>query len=487
MKFLKFFSLLMSLSFFLISCQLDIPIKELANAKKEISTASHFKAEKYSSKKLKLAKDSLLKCNVFLKAENMKRAKSEAEKSYKYAHEALTESLPLLSNDLIKKSQGQFQRAISLNGKVYDNKNFVESERLLGDMQKLHNEKSFKKVCQLSFKFNEKINLTIDNSLKMIPILKKQLASLKLKLDELSVLEFSKVAKDKLGEASLLLESTNKSLEEEKLKPIEGNISKIKNLLDVSSKLIGSAKAKADEEKRLALKKSISDKSDAIKKSFENLSKNGGKELIKSDLTLAFNKIETLEKLLDENKLDDALKGISELENLYAIDSEKLSFLLLKKKIGSVEKRYNDLKSKNNQTIEKDLININKLILSSKDFLKQKDFKDCKEKISDAENLINSLIVFLEKDNQKDNSKIGQAIYYTVKYNKKNTDCLWKIAQKVYKNAKLWPHIYIANKKIIKNPDLIFPGQKFLIPSLKTLKKKVFIIKKKRIYYEKNK
>ncbi|HOK93207.1 MAG TPA: LysM peptidoglycan-binding domain-containing protein, partial [Spirochaetota bacterium] len=38
------------------------------------------------------------------------------------------------------------------------------------------------------------------------------------------------------------------------------------------------------------------------------------------------------------------------------------------------------------------------------------------------------------------------------------------ISQKVYNDASLWPAIYIANKNQIKDPDLIFPGQKFVIP-----------------------
>jgi len=53
---------------------------------------------------------------------------------------------------------------------------------------------------------------------------------------------------------------------------------------------------------------------------------------------------------------------------------------------------------------------------------------------------------------------------YTVQWRKKNTDCLWRIAESVYKDASFWPAIYLANKDQIKDPDLIFPGQKFVIP-----------------------
>jgi nucleoid-associated protein YgaU len=49
----------------------------------------------------------------------------------------------------------------------------------------------------------------------------------------------------------------------------------------------------------------------------------------------------------------------------------------------------------------------------------------------------------------------------------KKGDCLWKIAARkdVYGDGSKWPKIYNANKKVIgKNPNLIKPGQKLVIP-----------------------
>jgi hypothetical protein len=53
-----------------------------------------------------------------------------------------------------------------------------------------------------------------------------------------------------------------------------------------------------------------------------------------------------------------------------------------------------------------------------------------------------------------------------VKYNPRDRDCLWKIALNTYRDARLWPLIYAANKDKIRDPDLIFPGQKFIIPAV---------------------
>jgi nucleoid-associated protein YgaU len=44
-------------------------------------------------------------------------------------------------------------------------------------------------------------------------------------------------------------------------------------------------------------------------------------------------------------------------------------------------------------------------------------------------------------------------------------DSLSKIAQSIYGDAKKWKLIYEANRELIKNPDLIYPGQVLKIPS----------------------
>jgi nucleoid-associated protein YgaU len=50
-------------------------------------------------------------------------------------------------------------------------------------------------------------------------------------------------------------------------------------------------------------------------------------------------------------------------------------------------------------------------------------------------------------------------------YTVKKGDSLWKIAKRVYGDGGKWRTIYDANKKVIgKNPNLIYPGQKLVIP-----------------------
>ncbi len=55
---------------------------------------------------------------------------------------------------------------------------------------------------------------------------------------------------------------------------------------------------------------------------------------------------------------------------------------------------------------------------------------------------------------------------YTVVYREVATDCLWRISEmdEIFDNPYMWPKIWRANRRIIQNPDLIYPGQILTIP-----------------------
>jgi hypothetical protein len=59
------------------------------------------------------------------------------------------------------------------------------------------------------------------------------------------------------------------------------------------------------------------------------------------------------------------------------------------------------------------------------------------------------------------------AMTYTVGTWTKDRDCLWNIAKRptIYDNAFLWPKIWQGNRDQIKDPDVIYKGQKLKVPS----------------------
>ena len=44
-------------------------------------------------------------------------------------------------------------------------------------------------------------------------------------------------------------------------------------------------------------------------------------------------------------------------------------------------------------------------------------------------------------------------------------DSLWKISRHTYGDGERYPTIFGANRKQIRNPDLIYPGQIFVLPT----------------------
>jgi len=58
--------------------------------------------------------------------------------------------------------------------------------------------------------------------------------------------------------------------------------------------------------------------------------------------------------------------------------------------------------------------------------------------------------------------EIPEEIFYTIE----KGDTLWEIATKYYDDGSKYTHIVQANLEVIKDPDLIYPGQTIRIPEV---------------------
>jgi nucleoid-associated protein YgaU len=67
---------------------------------------------------------------------------------------------------------------------------------------------------------------------------------------------------------------------------------------------------------------------------------------------------------------------------------------------------------------------------------------------------------------KKESEKQGTVACLCEQYTVRKGDSLWWIAKykDIYNDPFLWPIIYEANKDIIKNPKLLYPGQELGIP-----------------------
>jgi nucleoid-associated protein YgaU len=71
-------------------------------------------------------------------------------------------------------------------------------------------------------------------------------------------------------------------------------------------------------------------------------------------------------------------------------------------------------------------------------------------------------LVTMEQISEENVREIPEEIFYTIV----KGDTLWAIATKYYDDGSKYTHIVDANIEVIKDPDLIYPGQTIRIPEV---------------------
>jgi len=71
-------------------------------------------------------------------------------------------------------------------------------------------------------------------------------------------------------------------------------------------------------------------------------------------------------------------------------------------------------------------------------------------------------LVTMEQISEENVREIPEEIFYTIE----KGDSLWKIATKFYDDGSKYTHIVDANIEVIKDADLIYPGQAIRIPEV---------------------
>jgi len=71
-------------------------------------------------------------------------------------------------------------------------------------------------------------------------------------------------------------------------------------------------------------------------------------------------------------------------------------------------------------------------------------------------------LVTMEQIAEENVREMPEEIFYTIA----KGDTLWAIATKFYDDGSKYPHIVEANLEVIKDADLIYPGQAIRIPEV---------------------
>ena len=464
-------SFLLVISFALISqiaCDLDVPIKEMVGAKYQIKRAYEVKADKYDSENLKKSIKHLYKSHVLLKKEKDKDAKEEVLKSLKSSKKAIDKSLPLLSKDSLDDAKKIYSEAEKLFSEKFAPDEFTKSGNQIKESEKLNVEKKYwdshlksKEAIASGESAINKANIGISN-------LKGEITKLSFEKDMLMKNKHGIAAKKELDLVKQNLNNANNDILEKKIKDAVNKVDEAKKNMKQAKEKISFAAKKS------SLKKQIVQ----LKNELEAIKSSKGAKFALEDINSTEASLKKAEKFLEEKNIDETKNNISNAEQSLKSAKDKSGKGLATEKIKSVETLLTDLKNKDKKNKHKEKINdATVLITQSKELLEKGSYSESIQKADEAESVLKIVGTTIEKERKIRISRRRRGITeggkntYTVVYNKNNTDCLWRISQKVYKNAKLWPYIYRANKDQIKDPDLIFPGQRLRIPTLSSIKK----------------
>lgn len=446
----------MLLSFTFVSCDMDVPLKEMVQARTMISKARLVLAEKYDPDNLTKAVEHLFDSHSMLVEKKAKQARESAIKAANFAEMAIQASLPKATGDTLAEAKSTYEEAEKMNAGEFAPDQFRRAGEAIKESEELVGADD---LMNAFFKAREAVGVGTEAkeiAMSNIPKLNERIAGMKKEIDGLSSLKLTEKQKQTLAGARSGLDRAGALIN-------EGNLKDAMALIQESEEALigvrGAARVLSASERIANLRKEVA-----------QLKKERGSEFAGEDLDLVSASLNEAEALLQQDKTEEALRKISDAETSLAVAKDKTLKGVATGRAESVERLLAEARKKDGEGKFKDeLERAAVMVEDGKKLLAGESYGESIEKFEEAELLIYSLGIIRERDRLKGDGVVsdmeGKRVYRVI-YNRKKRDCLWRIAHKVYKDARLWPLIYMANKDQIKDPDLIFPGQRFVIPDI---------------------
>ncbi len=451
---------ILAVIFIIPSCRLKVPIKEMVDARYALRRANEVKADKYDRETLDQAVRELFKSHKSLDENDESKSKKEALESLWLANKAIETSLPLLAKDTMFEAMAIYQEAEDLYAEKFAADHLSQADSAIKEADTLNTEKKFWESYLASQKAIEEATTAKEIAEKHIPMLKDDIDTLRTEITELSTGNISENLLSDLNRSKSMLEIAEKDLEEKKIREAYNAIEEVKETVNN----VKIAMKKAGLRQRIAV----------VRKEANLLKEKREVDFAGEDIENVMASLNESEAALEQEKVEAAETKVEEAENLLKDAKKKTMRGIAREKIESVEKLLSGVKEMDTGNEFEEQTDIASGILEkSRNSYDDSEYEESIQLAGEAEALLNSLSVSREKDYIADTEIPGLieeektgALMYIVQLNRKDRDCLWKIAQKIYRNARMWPHIYMANKDQIKDPDLIFPGQRFKIPDI---------------------
>ena len=205
-------------SIYIISCRLDVPIKEMSIAKQYITIAIEVQAKKYAPEELKKAKESLFKSHEYISSEDVKTAKQEAQKAKTSADEAIAKSLPPLTEELMTDAKKIYNEADLAFAEKYAPEKLMEADENIKEAEVMMlNKELFNAYLKLKEAIQNGTNAK-NKALENIPVLQEKITRIKEETERIKSSGGTEYAPQEIAAVFSKLEEANSSLDQSNLK-----------------------------------------------------------------------------------------------------------------------------------------------------------------------------------------------------------------------------------------------------------------------------
>lgn len=452
------------------ACQLDIPVQEMTDARAAIQSAKDVDAEKHSPEELQKAESQLQQAHDDIAKEDADAARASALLAIESAKNAENKALPLFAQDKLSAADEKYSEAEKLYADRFSPEKFAKAGELNNEAKSAFDTGEYRKAASLADESKTLAQEACDDSLQNSSSLDSALSDagsrhLGLKNDEMA-----DAADAELKAAASALTLATDARDSRDFRAAYSELDKANSALDQAETIIR--------------KKKLAAEIVSLRSTLESI--RGGKinDAVAADLDNAMIELNGAETALEQDNLTDAETRINTAKELIAGTDNKLKKNTADDALANAEKMLAAAKEKDKSgKYGENLASAESLINEGKALASSESYSEAIGKADEAETIITAVLASLESDTAAADVTVADGTggttdttttdqgtqeprgeFYTVQWRKKDTDCLWRISQKVYNDASLWPLIYVANRDQIKNPDLIFPGQKFKIP-----------------------
>ncbi len=448
-------------------CNDKIPVKEMALARYEISQALSVKADKYAPDELNEAKKKLLESHELVKTDKLEDSQKAAVDAFKKAREAYDKALPLLAKDTIDGADKSIEAADEAYARVLAENEFTKAGNTQVKANELFEQKKYYRSYETALEADAQAIEAKNIAISKKHLLAEAIAEVKSTLEDANKYNAPKYAPEKYASA------------EENVKTGETALDAL--LLKKGFAAVEVAKMEADEAYRLSLEGTSRSKAEEAKSLFAQAEASEGAAIAKDELNAAREAMIISGSLLDEGKFKESISASNESMRLSNLVLNSLSASAEKKIAGAEALLLKAKESEGAAIAVKELTGAAASLALSKKLLSEKKYKDAIAAAEESERLSNIVLnarkgSAVVKDVKQGGTEVTKGdedkdyIIYKVRYIPERRDCLWRIAEKFYKEPLYWKKIYEVNTNLIKDPDLILPDQMLKIPKLDKLK-----------------